>query len=107
MPHHCSSCACIGGAGFSLPTPACGRIFSRLLTVAAPIGLLRLPSEPRPGYPLGRERSSRPLLLLREEGGDLGGAGGFLGLAEADALQRLVVIVRAAGELLGALLEEP
>jgi hypothetical protein len=27
--------ACIGGTGFSLSTPACGRIFSHLLTVAA------------------------------------------------------------------------
>src|ERR1035437_2688348 len=31
MPHHCNLCACNGGAGFSLPTPACGRIFSQLL----------------------------------------------------------------------------
>src|ERR1035441_10512370 len=26
MPHHCNSGARIGGAGFSLPTPACGRM---------------------------------------------------------------------------------
>jgi hypothetical protein len=32
------SFACIGGACFSLPTPACGRISSHLLTVAALIG---------------------------------------------------------------------
>src|ERR1035437_2832639 len=28
MPHHCNSFACRGGARFSLPTPACGRISS-------------------------------------------------------------------------------
>jgi hypothetical protein len=32
------SFACIGGACFSLPTPACGRIFSRPLTLGALIG---------------------------------------------------------------------
>jgi hypothetical protein len=32
------SFACIGGTGFSLSTPACGRIFSHLLTVGALIG---------------------------------------------------------------------
>ena len=32
------SLACIGGTGFSLSTPACGRIFSYLLTVGAQIG---------------------------------------------------------------------
>ena len=75
-----NSFACIGGACFSLPTPACGRISSHLLTVAARIGASR-PStlmsrnrsnmrperwsdqanrtprpghaEPRPGYPNG------------------------------------------------------
>jgi hypothetical protein len=30
------SFACIGGACFSLPTPACGRILSQLLTLWAP-----------------------------------------------------------------------
>src|ERR1017187_4615241 len=42
------SFACKGGACFSLPTPACGRIFLQLLTVAAPIGASRPRSEPRP-----------------------------------------------------------
>ena len=32
------SFACIGGAGFSLPTPVCGRIVSQPLTFAALIG---------------------------------------------------------------------
>src|ERR1019366_2790160 len=32
------SFACIGGTGFSLSTPACGRIFSHLLTVGVLIG---------------------------------------------------------------------
>src|ERR1035437_438433 len=27
MPHQCGRACCIGGACFSLPTPACGRIF--------------------------------------------------------------------------------
>jgi hypothetical protein len=43
------SFACIGGACFSLPTPACGRIPSQLLTVAARIhftlGFSRLAAE--------------------------------------------------------------
>ena len=25
LPHHCNSCLCFGGAGLSLPAPACGR----------------------------------------------------------------------------------
>src|ERR1035437_1234907 len=41
MPYR-YSCACIGGAGFSLPTTACGRISSHLLTVSARIGAARL-----------------------------------------------------------------
>jgi hypothetical protein len=47
------SFACIGGACFSLPTPACGRIFSRSLTVAAlmrRLGVSQRPSEPRSDY---------------------------------------------------------
>src|ERR1035441_10605751 len=30
MPHQCNALACHGGACFSLPTPACGRILSQL-----------------------------------------------------------------------------
>src|ERR1035437_1239884 len=31
MPHHCRHASCRGGACFTLPTPACGRILSQLL----------------------------------------------------------------------------
>jgi hypothetical protein len=41
------SFACIGGAGFSLPTPACGRILSRTLTFGALLGTAAHHAEPR------------------------------------------------------------
>jgi hypothetical protein len=37
VPHHGKPFACISGTGFSLSTPACGRIFSHVLRVSAPI----------------------------------------------------------------------
>ena len=39
LPHHCNSCLCFGGAGFSLPAPACGRSI-------LPPGLCRSAAEP-------------------------------------------------------------
>jgi hypothetical protein len=39
--------SCIDGACFSLPTPACGRIFFQLLTVVGPEGSSR-GTEPAP-----------------------------------------------------------
>src|ERR1039458_9898427 len=51
-------------------------------------------------------RSACATLLFGEEGGDIGGAGGFLGFAEADALQHLSVLVLAAGKVFGAFFEE-
>src|ERR1019366_6751628 len=58
------SLACIGGTGFSLSTPACGRIVSHLLREGLPQPgskcVCRNPSRPR-GHPVGAVMDVHPM----------------------------------------------
>ncbi|MGB7760676.1 MAG: TolC family protein [Bryobacteraceae bacterium] len=77
----------IGGAGFSLPTPACGRILSRILTAAALAGALAaqapLPIAPTKPQGLPFVRSYKPVTVppLR-----LTGTGRLRGMIQAGNL---------------------
>src|SRR5260370_11474705 len=82
MPHQCSSCLFRGVACFSLPTPACRRIFSQIFRVPNP----RLTGQP--------EITLEMPLLLRD----------FRKLGEAfrdlyDALLALALLPAARGNL--------